>query len=173
MSRNFLSRKFLLASAGAIALTGPALAADLRPLPPPPPVFTWTGIYLGGQIGYAWESGDLDFTGFDSFTGNAFNTSVFSSPNGVIGGAHVGYNYQINQCVVSLEGTVDGTSVTDSPQATFPIAFGGATISAHTYSDIQGSISARIGIAWDRVLFYGTGGLRSAASKPVTRPQAT
>jgi hypothetical protein len=25
---------------------------------PPPPIFTWTGIYVGGQIGYAWTSGN-------------------------------------------------------------------------------------------------------------------
>ena len=58
-------RKFLLASVGALALTGSAaLAADLpsrAPPPvylPPPPIFTWTGIYVGGQIGYAWASGN-------------------------------------------------------------------------------------------------------------------
>ena len=54
-------RKFLLASVGALALTGSAaLAADLPSRAPPPvylppvPIFTWTGIYIGGQIGYAW-----------------------------------------------------------------------------------------------------------------------
>ena len=69
-------RKFLLASVGALALTGSAaLAADLpsrAPPPvylPPPPIFTWTGIYVGGQIGYAWASGNNDFTGFDPFFG--------------------------------------------------------------------------------------------------------
>ena len=50
-------RRTLLASAGALALTGAALAADLpsrAPPPvylPPPPIFTWTGIYVGGQVG--------------------------------------------------------------------------------------------------------------------------
>jgi len=52
MSRSFLSRNTLLASACTFALTGPALAADLPPpAPPPPPVCTWTGFYLGAQIG--------------------------------------------------------------------------------------------------------------------------
>ena len=53
-------RKILLASVGAIALTGSAaFAADLpyqAPPPvyvPPPPIFTWTGFYIGGQVGYA------------------------------------------------------------------------------------------------------------------------
>ncbi len=50
-------RRILLASAGAMALAGTAFAADL-PLraPPPvyvPPVFSWTGFYVGGQLGYA------------------------------------------------------------------------------------------------------------------------
>ena len=47
-------RKFLLASVGALALTGSAaLAADLPSRAPPPvylppaPIFTWTGIYVG------------------------------------------------------------------------------------------------------------------------------
>ena len=61
-------RNFFPASVAAIALTGSvALAADLPMTPPPPPVpvFTWTGIYVGGQVGYAWTSGNLDFTRFD------------------------------------------------------------------------------------------------------------
>jgi hypothetical protein len=33
----------------------------------------------------------------------------------VIGGAHIGYNLQINQWVVGLEGTVDGTSLKAHP----------------------------------------------------------
>ena len=40
-----MMRKFLLASVGAIALTGSALAADLPPpvYVPPVPIFSWTG----------------------------------------------------------------------------------------------------------------------------------
>ena len=50
-------RRILSASAGAMALSSAALAADLAPPPaylPRAPIFTWTGLYLGGQIGYAW-----------------------------------------------------------------------------------------------------------------------
>jgi outer membrane immunogenic protein len=47
-----MRRQLFLASVGAMALAGTALAADL-PIapPPPPPVFTWTGIYVGGYGG--------------------------------------------------------------------------------------------------------------------------
>jgi outer membrane immunogenic protein len=158
-------RKILLASVGAVALSGSAaLAADLpsrAPPPvylPPPAIFTWTGIYVGGQIGYAWTSGNNNFTGFDPFfnTGTFLSTSIGGTPSGVIGGAHVGYNYQINQFVLGLEGSVDGTSLSNTAAAFFP---DGTTLSAHSTADIQGSIRGKVGVAWDRALIYGTGGV--------------
>ena len=60
-----MRRHFLMASAGAMALTGSAAwAADLPMSPPPPPVpvFTWTGVDLGFQAGFAWGNGNLNFT---------------------------------------------------------------------------------------------------------------
>jgi outer membrane immunogenic protein len=51
-------KNIFLASFGAIVFTGSvAVAADLSPSPMPslPPIFTWTGIYVGGQIGYGWR----------------------------------------------------------------------------------------------------------------------
>src|SRR5271169_3644865 len=145
-----MRRHLLVASIGAIALTGSAFAADLAPPPPPLPIFTWTGVYVGGQIGYAWGSGNLSYTGFDPFSGLAFTTGLGGSPNGVIGGAHVGYNYQINQFVFGLEGTVDGTSLRNTAVGFFPAFFGGSTVEATTKADVEGSIRARAGLAWDR-----------------------
>jgi outer membrane immunogenic protein len=162
-------RRILLASVGAVALAGPALAAEPPPAPPPVyvppvPIFTWSGIYVGGQIGYAWgttnaNAGD-NFGDFETFS---FNT------NGVIGGAHVGYNLQLNQFVIGLEGDVDGSSLSNTQTGViFP---GGAvaarilpantiipvTVSGHL--NVQGSIRGRLGYAWDRVLLYATGGV--------------
>jgi outer membrane immunogenic protein len=169
-----MRRQILLASVGAIAIAGTAFAADLpvrAPPPiylPPPPIFTWTGIYIGGQIGYAWGNGSNNFNGFDPFfnggQGVFLNSSVGGTPNGVIGGAHVGYNYQIpgwnwfssSGVVIGLEGTVDGTSLSNTAIATFP---DGSNLSANSTADIQGSIRGRIGLTWDRALIYGTGGV--------------
>ncbi len=158
-------RKIFLASVGAMALTGSAaFAADLpsrAPPPvylPPPPLFTWTGIYIGGQVGYAWTSGNNNFNGFDPFfgTGTFLSTSIGGTPSGVIGGGNVGYNYQINQWVLGLEGSVDGTSLSNTSAAFFP---DGTTLSAHSTADIQGSIRGKLGVAWDRALIYATGGV--------------
>ena len=161
-----MSYKASMACAGAFAaaaiLAGTAFAAEPAPPPPPVPVFTWTGLYLGGQIGYAWGNDNFFYGAFDPLTGIAFTPSVFSSPSGVIGGAHVGFNYQIDKpmggFVLGIEGSVDGISLSKTVAAGLP-AFGGSSVSASTNTDIQGSIRGRFGIAWDRLLAYATGGV--------------
>jgi outer membrane immunogenic protein len=53
----------------AVALSGSAFAADLGPrsyskaaaMPAPPA--TWSGLYLGGTVGYGWGNGNTDFVG--------------------------------------------------------------------------------------------------------------
>lgn len=160
-----MNRKILLASVGALALSGSAaLAADLPSRAPPPvylppaPIFSWTGIYVGGQVGYGWTSGNNNFTGFDpAFGGGTFlASSIGGTPNGVIGGGNVGYNYQINQFVLGLEGDVNGTSISNTGAAGFA---DGTVVTAHTNADIQGSIRGKVGLAWDRALIYATGGV--------------
>jgi outer membrane immunogenic protein len=162
-------RRIILASAGAMALSAAALAAE--PLPPPP-IFSWTGLYVGAQIGGAWDHDPVTVWAVTPPTvitispppapdppGFLVVSSLSDdSPSGVIGGAHIGYDLQINQWVAGLEGTVDGTSIHSSLH--IPLAFvspvGFAT--ADTRSDIQGSIRLRAGISFDRVLLYATGG---------------
>jgi outer membrane immunogenic protein len=152
-----MRRQILLASVGAIAIAGSAFAADLRPppvYPPPPPIFTWSGLYMGGQVGYAWGNDPINVTVF-----NAANENAFFNPNpsGVIGGAHVGYNLQIAQWVVGLEGTVDGTSLEGTRTSV-------TGVTMNMRSEVQGSIRARLGIAFNRWLIYGTGGAAFAGN---------
>jgi outer membrane immunogenic protein len=174
-----MRRQFLLASVGAIAIAGSAFAAEPLPPPPPVPIFSWTGLYVGVQVGYAWDQdpvtstsvgGGIPATVVDGVVvtpGTLPFVAVISrsdSPSGVIGGAHLGYNLQINQWVAGLEGTVDGTSLESSVSG--PLGFASALGVPHTpilgsfdtYSAIQGSIRLRAGIAFDRVLIYATGG---------------
>jgi outer membrane immunogenic protein len=144
-------RRLLLSATTVATLTGSALAADLpsRQAPPayvPPPAFSWTGLYLGAQIGYAW--GKDSFSAASPF-GILFTNASFS-PNGVVGGAHAGYNLQIGQYVAGVEGDVDGTSYSGSRVAGFS--------SVSTKIPVQGSIRLRLGVAFDRALLYVTGG---------------
>jgi len=159
-----MHKTLFLSSLGALALTASAaLAAEPLPPPPPPPIFTWTGPYIGGQIGYGWGPSSFDLIGFDP---TKTNLNVFvidngNSPSGVIGGAHVGYLYQFNQWfVVGIEGSVDGTSLRANAQFFLPDFVGTNNIlNAHVTSDIQGTLRGKLGFAWDRVLLYGTGGV--------------
>ncbi len=158
--------RLLLASASAVAIAGSAFAADLPSRAPPPvyvppvPIFTWTGFYLGGQVGYAWGTQRANVL-------LPSGTTIFNSysAEGVIGGGHVGYNYQVNQWVLGIEGSVDGTSVSKTfiPGTVFPAPFPAAFgVTYATSSPIQGSIRGRLGVAWDRVLLYATGGVAFA-----------
>lgn len=153
-------RQTLLASAGTIALASAAFAADLPSRAPPPvyipptPIFSWTGIYVGGQVGYGWGTQKANVA---LPNGNIIYNSY--SAEGVIGGAHVGYNYQANQWVIGLEGSVDGTSLSKtSVPGTNGFFFPAGGVSFTTSSPVQGSIRGRLGIAWDRALIYATGG---------------
>lgn len=146
-----MRRQFLLASVGAIALTGSAFAAEPAPLPPPVPIFSWTGLYIGGQIGGAWDKDTSTITVFDPVAGTAFLTGSTANPSGVIGGGHLGYNLQIGPWVAGIEGTIDGTSIRSTSNPFFGFADQMST-------PIQGSIQAHAGYAFDRVLIYATGG---------------
>jgi outer membrane immunogenic protein len=58
--------------------------------------------------------------------------------------------------VIGVEGSVDGTSMSNTGALAFP---DGSILTLHTSADVQGSIRGRVGIAWDRVLIYGPGGV--------------
>lgn len=104
-------RRFFLASVGAIAFAGSqAFAAEPPPYVPPPPIFTWTGPYVGAQIGGIRGTGNFNAILFDPITPVLVATASSGTASGVIGGAHVGYLYQINQVVFGIEGSVDGTA---------------------------------------------------------------
>jgi outer membrane immunogenic protein len=187
-------RRTLLASAGAIALTGAALAADLpsrAPPPvflPPPPVITWTGLYLGINAGGTWsDSNTVDTASFPIFsspTGGAPSVlwaanSAFGatgavpvgSNGGFIGGGQIGYNYQFNNSFVAgIEADIQGVA-TSTPTGSVgnvvgPFPFFTAaevietSISSTKRLDDIGTIRGRLGFTiTPTLLVYGTGGL--------------
>ena len=154
--------RFIFVPVGAIAIAGSAFAAEPAPTPPPVvPVFTWSGVYLGGQVGYAWGQDNVSWSGTANNLGLA-GGSFGEGQQGVIGGARVGYNIQPNPWFVAgIEASVDGTSLSKSVGV--PLAdFAGDTFGSMTASSnagIQGSVRGRLGIAFDRVLIFGTGGV--------------
>ena len=147
-------KKILLASVALFGFAGAASAADLpmRAAPPAPviaaaPIFTWTGFYVGVNAGYGWSDDDND----------AVALADEDDDGGFVGGAQVGYNYQIGSFVVGLEGDIqyadfgrEGAFVVDG--VSYDI----------DRSDWFGTVRARAGVAFDRALIYATGGFAFA-----------
>ncbi len=164
-------RKVLLSTVAMIAISGTAFAADLPSrrappvfVPPPIPVFSWTGFYIGGQVGYGFGN---DYAREQGITGGVQQFHV-GNPSGVEGGGHIGYNFSTQSLpifgglaggllgtggVIGVEGDVNGTDFRGTT------AFAGPVPLYETVrKDIDGSIRGRIGIAVDRALFFATGG---------------
>jgi outer membrane immunogenic protein len=180
-------RRTLLASAGAMALTGAALAADLRPPPvylPPPPIFTWTGLYVGINAGGTWSNN----TNVDTVTADVFGNpglvggtnfgvdsaalataSVPVKSSGFIGGGQIGYNWQFaNSFVVGIEADIQGIAASNGTSSVFRQATDPAfpanpidqTLSSSRRQDYLGTVRGRLGFTiTPTFLVYGTGGL--------------
>ncbi|WP_020176361.1 outer membrane protein [Methyloferula stellata] len=154
-----MMKRIIFSAITLASLASNARAADLPsripPALPPPLIFTWTGVYLGGQVGYQWTA---DSSGAIYSTGGAALAALQPNFNqaGVIGGGHLGYNWQVNQFVLGVEGDVEGSTL----QGSGPYASGVYTLT--TNIDVQGSVRGRLGIAWDRLLLYATGGVAFA-----------
>lgn len=161
-------KKYLLTSVAALGLVvaGAASAADLPsrkgPVAAPiylPPVFTWTGFYVGANAGYAW--GQIDSTTISAVTGLGGVTGLgaFSDPDGFTGGGQIGYNYQIGQWVLGAEADFQGADLKSSA-ADFA-----NNITASSEINWFGTVRARVGYSFDRFLPYVTGGFAYGSVK--------
>ncbi len=105
---------YLLATAGSVAAAaGGAHAADLpmkaaRYAPPaPPPVASWTGFYVGVNVGANWQMSSAAY-GAGGFPGSGLPAG---NAVGFIGGGQIGYNWQISPAIVlGVEASLDGLS---------------------------------------------------------------
>jgi outer membrane immunogenic protein len=107
-----LALTFLILSAA----TPSALAADLpsrKAAPafvPPPPALSWTGAYGGLNLGGGWAAGNGNGDAWNLYGMNGGITNNLGG--GVLGGAQVGYNYQLsNLLLVGGETDFQGTSL--------------------------------------------------------------
>jgi outer membrane immunogenic protein len=157
--------KKLVLAAALCGLSSAAMAADLpsRAPPavytPPPPIFTWTGPYIGLTAGYAFD-GDHNFTNPAFFGAPGF---VRDRASGFTGGGEIGYNYQFANSsyfggtggvVIGLE--ADAAYVGPGSDTLF--AGPGTLASFHSRTEFVGTVRGRLGYAFNNFLIYGTGG---------------
>ncbi|GJE57116.1 MULTISPECIES: outer membrane protein [Methylobacterium] len=175
---------FTALTAAATAADLPRRAAP--PIFTPIPVFTWTGFYAGFNAGYGFGVSDpaspFSLVGTNDprvVTGPgapgtnigllAFNNRT--NMDGFTGGGQIGYNYQFTPgsgIVIGVEADAQYSDLGGRNNAFLfaPVTAGaalnpGASVFNPTGLgglDFFGTVRGRIGYAFDRVLFYGTGG---------------
>lgn len=154
-------KKFLLAGAAVAALVSGAQAADLGAPRGPiaavvvAPAFSWTGFYLGLNLGYGWGN-------YTQYGRQGLGDGPGVNPRGVVFGGQIGYNYQINNFVLGLEADLQTGPRGSTPQGTLGPAFSCITGNCVVNVNWFGTARARAGIAVDRALLYVTGGLAVA-----------
>src|SRR5581483_1871136 len=100
----------LAAAFSALAFGTTANAADLparmpvKAAPMVAPAFSWTGFYLGAQIGWSHIRDTQDLSS------PSFAWSVSDTADGFLGGVHGGYNLQISQFVLGVEADFEGNT---------------------------------------------------------------
>jgi outer membrane immunogenic protein len=152
-----------LAAATASAADLPAREAPpLAPIIAAAPVFTWTGFYGGLNAGWGWRDDDEETV----VLGGAVPGTLFFPDNddgGFTGGAQIGYNYQIGSFVIGLETDIQWADTGEGEEVAFiPAGAPGTFVPGEFDNDLSdwfGTVRARAGVAFDRVLIYATGGL--------------
>jgi outer membrane immunogenic protein len=132
----------------SFGVCGAASAADLaKPVykapPPAPPPYSWTGFYLGANIGGAWTTGSVT----DTVTG----ASLSGNNDGFIGGGQLGFNYQISNWVLGFEGDFDGTTISRTSNA---VTVGASTLQASAKTNWVSTFAGRVGLAFDHGLLF-------------------
>jgi len=187
-------KKLLIVGAALAALTvSPVFAADMplkAPLPAAP-AWSWSGFYLGLNLGGAWGTSKYTFLPSAAwFNGSGAQLASDGGPSlnmsSVSAGGQIGYNWQVNNIVFGPEADIQYIGLRKTNVFTQPgPVCGGCLITPYTFtetsrSDWMATVRGRLGVAAGRVLFYGTGGVAFADSRsadtlnfPTLLPAAT
>jgi outer membrane autotransporter protein len=120
---------------------------------PPVPVvapYNWTGFYVGTHIGTTWGDFDAEFGPLDR---------VSPEFGGAVSGVQVGFNYQMGSIVFGLE--ADGAWSNARGARPCPDFGAGVGFFFTCDADINSlfTFTGRIGVAYERALFYVKGGV--------------
>lgn len=144
---------------GFVTIATPAIAADLRPAMKaplavaPPPIWNWTGFYIGIHGGYGWGDADYRFNTVGFFNVLPGDRASQEIDGGLVGG-HIGYNMQFGSLVVGVE--ISGTASDIKSTITSPF-FPASDVWTHEV-DWMVAFTPRIGFSAGPALFYVKGG---------------
>jgi outer membrane immunogenic protein len=148
----------LVSAAGLAFCPGATTAADLAlpraPVAPvasaPAAIYSWTGFYIGGEVG----AGTSRSSSNDPFGGS----NTFASGAAFLGGGVLGANDQWNALVLGVEGDFNWTGMKGNGSDLV-----GDTIGTET--KWTSTVAGRVGAAFNRLLVYGKGGAAFARDR--------
>ncbi len=154
----------------APATTAPANSA---PVPPPSSSLTWTGFYVGVNVGHGSSDGDTFVNPLPTAAifVNLLPQTLNLDPSGSIGGGQVGYNHQFGHFVLGVEADIDAAGIQETTLVSpiiqnnntpFPGTPPGNDVTVHQNTDAISTVRPRFGFAFGHFLLYGTGGLAIA-----------
>ncbi len=144
--KRFLAGTMLGVLSFTAAQAADALIVIPEKVPPVAKYLNWSGLYVGGHVGYGSGS-------FGPGTNPLPLQGVFfpNSPTGLIGGYQAGYNFQLpSNFVFGLEADISFPSPIDRPRL-MPAPF-------NTTFDYFGTLRGRVGYAFGSLMPYVTGG---------------
>ena len=162
-----------LAVAGSVVVGSTGVLADGGPTrslkDPGPTPFSWTGFYVGANVGGAWS--DLNYglstpgsaaapffvpedaVAIGNTGSGGFRTRDFTA------GVQAGYNFQLNGLVIGAEVDWGRLGIEARSAVTAPTPFAGnQTTLTSIGADNLVTIRGRLGLVVDRALLYVTGG---------------
>jgi outer membrane immunogenic protein len=171
--------RFRLTALAIVAVFGFASFASAADMPVKAPMrepsaaaaanYNWTGFYVGGNVGYGWGTSNeylsVAQTDIDPGNGTAtFATTASNKLKGVIGGAQVGYDWQINNLLLGVEADFQASGQNATTQFNAVIVAPGVANNPvagtnTTKLDWFGTARGRLGFVSDRWLVYATAGL--------------
>ena len=178
------TKRALFSAVAAVAFTAPVMAADLpakvytKAPPVVAPVMSWSGCYVGANVGGDWSRARFDNVNFNS-TGFGQGLGAFSpgsaaqfgpemtndlKSSGFIGGGQVGCNFQSGGFVIGWESDLQYTDLSSTLviSSIRPSSPSTETLTESFKSKWLNTDRVRVGFANGPWLFYATGGLAVA-----------
>ena len=169
------SAKLLFTALSCSLSALPALAADLPVKAPAPAMvataYSWAGPYAGLNAGAAWGRSNQTSEPSPGLADPAQIPVTLSIlvprlqgkrdfDTAFTGGGQIGYNWQVNQLVFGIEGDFNYVGLNNKfafVAPTSPVT--SVSVAQSTSVDWLATVRGRLGVAFNNVLLYGTGGL--------------
>jgi len=136
--------------------------------------YDWNGAYIGLNTGAGIPLNPSDkLQPFGLFPSSSYRLSPGNGENiGMVGGIQAGYNWQIGRIVYGAEtdfnylgGRGGKNGFFQAPNSYLPMGDGAYTIFYNESANYFGSLRARLGITFDRLLFYATAGSATGGTR--------